>query len=122
MTFEAGVTDMTPTALRRDASFAGRRALVVDDNDTNLLLMTALLSAWGVEATTATSGEEALAALDGGRFDVAIIDMLMPGMDGLDLATRLHERRPTCRRSSRRRFRGTTSRTTRDGTPRGSAP
>ena len=64
MTFEAGVTDMTPTALRRDASFAGRRALVVDDNDTNLLLMTALLSAWGVEATTATSGEEALAALD----------------------------------------------------------
>ena len=94
VTFEAGVTDMTPTALRRDASFAGRRALVVDDNDTNLLLMTALLSAWGVEATTATSGEEALAALDGGRFDVAIIDMLMPGMDGLDLATRLHERLP----------------------------
>ena len=47
VTFEAGVTDMTPTALRRDASFAGRRALVVDDNDTNLLLMTALLSAWG---------------------------------------------------------------------------
>ena len=94
VTFEAGITDMTPTALRRDASFAGRRALVVDDNDTNLLLMTALLSAWGVEAATASSGEEALAALDAGRFDVAIIDMLMPGMDGLDLATRLHERLP----------------------------
>jgi GAF domain-containing protein/CheY-like chemotaxis protein/HPt (histidine-containing phosphotransfer) domain-containing protein len=94
VTFEAGVTDMTPTALRRDGSFAGRRALVVDDNDTNLLLMTALLSAWGVEATTASSGEEALAALDDGRFDVAIVDMLMPGMDGLDLSTRLHERLP----------------------------
>ncbi len=92
VTFEAGVTDMTPTALRRDGSFAGRRALIVDDNATNLLLMTALLSAWGVETTTASSGEEALAALEQGAFDVAILDMLMPGMDGLDLATRLRER------------------------------
>jgi GAF domain-containing protein/CheY-like chemotaxis protein/anti-sigma regulatory factor (Ser/Thr protein kinase) len=94
VTFEAGLTDMTPTALRRDGSFAGRRALVVDDNDTNLLLMAALLSAWGVEATTVHSGEEALAALGDGRIDVAIVDMLMPGMDGLELATRLHERLP----------------------------
>jgi GAF domain-containing protein/DNA-binding response OmpR family regulator len=92
VTFEAGVTDMTPTALRRDGSFAGRRALVVDDNDTNLMLMTALLSAWGVETVTASSGEQALEALDGERFDVAVIDMLMPGMDGLELATRMHDR------------------------------
>jgi CheY-like chemotaxis protein len=94
VTFEAGVTDMSPTALRRDGSFEGRRALVVDDNDTNILLMTALLSAWGVETATAASGEEALASLDDGRFDVAIVDMLMPGMDGLDLATRLRDRLP----------------------------
>jgi GAF domain-containing protein/CheY-like chemotaxis protein/HPt (histidine-containing phosphotransfer) domain-containing protein len=92
VTFEAGTTDMTPTTLRRDGSYAGRRALIVDDNATNLLLMTALLSAWGVETTSASSGEGALAALERGRFDVAILDMLMPGMDGLDLAARLHER------------------------------
>ena len=89
VTFEAGVTDMTPTALRRDGSYAGRRALIVDDNATNLLLMTALLSAWGVETTTASSGDEALAAIEHGGFDVAIVDMLMPGMDGLELATRV---------------------------------
>ena len=47
VTFEAGATDMTPTALRRDGSFAGRRALVVDDNATNLRLMTELLGAPG---------------------------------------------------------------------------
>ena len=94
VTFEAGETDMTPTALRRDGSYEGRRALIVDDNATNLLLMTALLSAWGVETTTASSGDDALAAIDRGRFDVAILDMLMPGMDGLELATRLHERVP----------------------------
>jgi PAS domain S-box-containing protein len=94
VTFEAGVTDMTPTALRRDGSFAGRRALVVDDNDTNLLLLSALLSAWGVKPTTVSTGDEALAALDDGQFDVAIVDMLMPGMDGLDFATALHELLP----------------------------
>jgi GAF domain-containing protein/CheY-like chemotaxis protein/HPt (histidine-containing phosphotransfer) domain-containing protein len=94
VTFEAGVTDMTPTALRRDGSYEGRRALIVDDNATNLLLMTALLSAWGVETTTASSGEDALAAFEDGAFDVAILDMLMPGMDGLELAARLHERLP----------------------------
>ncbi len=94
VTFEAGVTDMTPTALRRDGSYEGRRALIADDNATNLLLMTALLSAWGVETTTASSGDEALVAIDRGRFDVAILDMLMPEMDGLELATRLHERVP----------------------------
>jgi PAS domain S-box-containing protein len=94
VTFEAGPTDMTPTALRRDGSFAGRKALIVDDNATNLLLMTALLSAWGVETTTASSGEDALVALEQGGFDVAILDMLMPGMDGLELATRLQERVP----------------------------
>ena len=94
VTFEAGVTDMTPTALRRDGSYAGRRALIVDDNATNLLLMTALLSAWGVETTTASSGEEALAAIEQGGFDVAILDMLMPGMDGLELATRVRQQTP----------------------------
>jgi CheY-like chemotaxis protein/HPt (histidine-containing phosphotransfer) domain-containing protein len=58
------------------------------------MLMTALLSAWGVETVTARSGDDALAALGDGRFDAAILDMLMPGMDGLELATRLHERVP----------------------------
>ena len=94
VTFEAGVTDMTPTALRRDGSYAGRRALIVDDNATNLLLMTALLSAWGVETTSASSAEEALVAIEQGGFDVAILDMLMPGVDGLDLATRLRKLAP----------------------------
>ncbi|HET7928394.1 MAG TPA: GAF domain-containing protein [Actinomycetota bacterium] len=94
VTFEAGLTDMTPTALRRDGSYGGRRALIVDDNATNLLLMTALLSAWGVETTTASSGDEALAAIEQGGFDVAILDMLMPGMDGLELARRVREQAP----------------------------
>ena len=65
LTFEVGATDMTPTALRRDGSFSGRRALVVDDNATNRRLMTALLGAWGMEVIEAADGDEALADVGG---------------------------------------------------------
>jgi signal transduction histidine kinase/DNA-binding response OmpR family regulator len=94
VTIEVGATEMTPTALRRDGSFAGRRALVVDDNETNRRLMMALLGAWGIQCAVAPGAEEALSALDSGSIDVAVLDMLMPGMDGLDLAMKIHERRP----------------------------
>src|SRR5439155_12990329 len=89
VTIEAGATEMTPTTLRRDGSFADRRALVVDDNETNRRLMTALLGAWGMHSVLAAGGEQALAALGDGRLDLAVLDMLMPGMDGLGLAARI---------------------------------
>ena len=108
VTFEAGATDMTPTALRRDGSFAGRRALVVDDNATNLLLMTALLSAWGIESVTAGSGEEALGALGDG-----VRPRRHRHADAGDGRTSSSLRASTngprrCRRSSRRRSLATT--------------
>jgi GAF domain-containing protein/DNA-binding response OmpR family regulator len=94
VTLEAGATEMTPTALRRDGSFADRRALVVDDNETNRRLMTAILGAWGMQMVVAPGADEALEALEGGRIDLAVLDMLMPGMDGLDLAAAIQQRVP----------------------------
>jgi signal transduction histidine kinase/CheY-like chemotaxis protein/HPt (histidine-containing phosphotransfer) domain-containing protein len=94
VTLEAGTTDMTPTALRRDGSFANRRALVVDDNETNRRLIDALVRAWGMQTVLAADHGAASAALDGGPVDVAVVDMMMPEVDGLDLAIRLHERIP----------------------------
>ena len=94
LTFVAGVTDMTPTALRRDGSFADRRALVVDDNATNRRLMIELLGAWGMQTVSAAGADEALAALGDGGIDLAVLDMLMPQVDGLELAARIHQRSP----------------------------
>jgi signal transduction histidine kinase/DNA-binding response OmpR family regulator/uncharacterized membrane protein len=69
------------------AKLAGRRLLVVDDNATNVRIMTLQGERWGMDVTSAQSGDEALRLLrEGARFDVALLDMQMPEMDGLTLA------------------------------------
>ena len=70
---------------------AGRRVLVVDDNATNRQILRQQLGHWGLRVTAVESGREALVALrkgaaSGKRYDLAILDMKMPGMDGLRLA------------------------------------
>jgi len=73
------------------ARLAGLRVLVVDDNATNRQILRQQLGHWGIRVATAESGSRALAILGdaaaGGRgFDLAILDMKMPTMDGLSLA------------------------------------
>ena len=68
-------------------SLAGRRLLIVDDNHTNRLILTRQTQSWGMFPKAVESGEEALLVLQNDRnFDVAILDMQMPDMDGLTLA------------------------------------
>ncbi len=73
-----------------DASaLSGRRVLVVDDNPTNREIVQRQLEARGVRASAVASGREAIAQLRRERFDAAILDYLMPGMDGVQLARAL---------------------------------
>jgi two-component system sensor histidine kinase/response regulator len=72
------------------ADLVGRRVLIVDDHDTNRRLLTALTTSWEMRPAIACDGVQALhalrAACDAGLpFDVAILDMQMPGMDGFEL-------------------------------------
>lgn len=72
----------------------GRRLLVVDDNETNRRILTLQAQQWGMRARSAASGEEAIAWLRrGDPFDVAILDMQMPEMDGLTLAAAIRQYR-----------------------------
>jgi PAS domain S-box-containing protein len=69
----------------------GRRALVVDDNATNRMILRRQLRSWGVEAVEASSGAEAIAlavvaAREGREFDIGVLDLNMPEMDGIELA------------------------------------
>ena len=73
----------------------GRRALVVDDNATNRRILVHQVESWGMSVVEAASGEDALQAIEMNTCDVAILDMLMPGMDGVELVRRLTALRPT---------------------------
>jgi signal transduction histidine kinase/CheY-like chemotaxis protein len=72
---------------------AGRRALVVDDRETNRSVLENTLAAWGVDVVTAEDGLQALDVLraDTAGFDFAVIDMRMPRLDGLGLARVLRQ-------------------------------
>ena len=73
---------------------AGKRILVVDDNAMNREIVTRHARSWGMEPIAAELPSEALALIDAGeRFDVAVLDMVMPEMDGLVLAGEIRSRR-----------------------------
>jgi signal transduction histidine kinase/CheY-like chemotaxis protein len=87
-----------PVPSRLTVPVGGRAALVVDDNQTNRRVLQAQLTGWGMACTTAGSAAEALDLLDAGaRFDVALLDMHMPGPDGIELAAALRARSETFR-------------------------
>jgi ammonium transporter, Amt family len=70
---------------------SGLRVLAVDDNETNLEILSGQLTQWGVEVNTARGAREGLdllrsAAESGRPFQVAVVDRLMPEVDGLELA------------------------------------
>ncbi len=68
-------------------NLVGRKLLIVDDNPTNRLILTRQSQAWGMVPHAVESGAEALALLEyTSDFDVAILDMQMPDMDGVTLA------------------------------------
>lgn len=83
-------------ALRKDTSaLRGKRVLVVDDNQTNRRILNLQCVGWGMECLVVPSGQEALRVLQSGTtYDLAIIDMLMPEMDGVQLARNILDYMP----------------------------
>ena len=79
------------SSIQSTAGLGAQKILVVDDNLTSRALLTQLLTNWQVEHTLVDSGEAALTSLsaalnDGHPYSMAIVDMQMPQMDGVQLA------------------------------------
>ena len=70
---------------------AGEPILIVDDNPTNLKLARVMLAGEGYEVRVAVDAEEALALLDSFRPRLILMDLQLPGMDGLTLTRRLKQ-------------------------------
>lgn len=74
-----------------DTSISQVRVLVVDDSEINLLFLSGLLEHIGCRCDTATNGFEALELIKRNQYDLALIDINMPLMNGLELVQNIHE-------------------------------
>lgn len=75
------------------ADFSGAKVLLVDDDMRNLLALTPVLEGWGLEVIAAGDAEEALETLaDEPDVSVALLDVMMPGMDGMALAKAIRQK------------------------------
>ncbi len=82
-------TDVQPAPVQPQG-LLGRRVLIVDDNATNRAILCQWASAWGMHRESAADGPQALerlrtAVAQGKPYDFAVLDMMMPGMDGIML-------------------------------------
>ncbi|WP_395690633.1 response regulator [Nocardioides sp.] len=83
-----------PAAAAGSRELRGRRVLVVDDNETNRFILTEQLGAWGMRPVAVPSAVEGLATLreasrTGHPFELAVLDLVMPEVDGLQMARRI---------------------------------
>lgn len=67
------------------------RVLVVDDEQIARLTLQRILQMGGYEVLTVGSGEEALVALETEQYDVMLLDLIMPGMSGLEVLSRMNK-------------------------------
>lgn len=89
-------TDLVDASAAPDLREEALDILVVDDNTVNLMVAQLQLKKCWPKAriTTADSGAKALTLLDAQRFDIALIDMIMPEMDGMQVTRQIREHYP----------------------------
>jgi DNA-binding NtrC family response regulator len=80
-----------------DAKMKANKILIVDDEKNIRMTVTQSLSDMDVETATAVNGEEALAKLRDTDFGLVLLDLRMPGMDGMEVLRKLRKDRPDVR-------------------------
>ena len=70
------------------------KVMIVDDEEDFLETIVKRLKARGIEVTGAESGYKALELVDDGNFDVVILDVKMPGLDGIETLREMKKKKP----------------------------
>ena len=81
------VKEYRPNVVQKD--LIGKSVLIIDDNITNLRILKNHCEQWGMHADIADSGQAGIKAIAGYAYDIVVIDMLMPGMNGIDTAKQI---------------------------------
>ena len=88
----ADAADQSSCANAEQVDFAGKRALVAEDNELNMEIIAYVLGDMGFTVDKATNGQEAVDAFEqspAGSYDIVLMDVMMPVMDGLTAAHRI---------------------------------
>ncbi len=73
---------------------AGLRVLIAEDNPVNMMIASRFLKKWNVDVTEKTNGLEALHSFTNESFDVLLIDLEMPVMDGYEFISEVRKKNP----------------------------
>ncbi|MGY3213234.1 ATP-binding protein [Mucilaginibacter sp. HD30] len=86
------VSKKTPTVIQTEAeAFSAMRVLIAEDNPVNVMLMKKLLSKWNISPFIAENGERAVEFMQYGNFDIILMDLQMPVMNGFDAAIEIRK-------------------------------
>jgi hypothetical protein len=69
------------------------KALYIEDDPINRLVVRDMLGVVGIDYDEGVDGPDGLAKLDSGEFDIVLMDLRMPGMDGLEVTRQIRARR-----------------------------
>jgi signal transduction histidine kinase/DNA-binding response OmpR family regulator len=92
----AALDDAEPVAEREEAPLAGLRVLLAEDNPINALLARTLLARAGCVVTAVHDGAEAVGAAMAGAYDLILLDIRMPRLDGIEAARRIRASEGPC--------------------------
>ena len=85
---------VTPSLFSGTAEWSHLRVLLAEDNPVNMLVQKKILTKLGVTFDVAADGREAVELASANRYDVILLDLQMPVMDGLQAAKTLRQQRP----------------------------
>ena len=78
-------------AVQANDGLSGIRMLIAEDNPVNVLLMKKLLAKWNIVPTIAENGERAVEIIQYGNFDIILMDLQMPVLNGFDAAREIRK-------------------------------